>query len=108
MASSNAAAPVLMQTEHSVLSGNYHRNIDGISGAIQIFIRSPEAAKQLIADNGVDYVHFCQTSGVYVGFAEAFPDGFANALLSGNPPEFLEQIGPALEDGAVTIYKVKN
>ena len=108
VASSNAAAPVLMNTKHSVLSGNYHRNTAGISAAIQIFIRSSDEAEEIIRQNGVDYIHVCNTSAIYVDYASGFPDSLASRLLSDDVPEFAEQIGAKLEDGAVTLYRIKN
>lgn len=59
-ANSNGAGKILMHTDHHVLSGNYHRNWEGILTQIRIATSPPEAAYDLLKTHNVDYLHYCQ------------------------------------------------
>lgn len=102
---SNGGAEILFKTSHRALSGNYHRNIKGISAQIHLATSSPEKAYEIMKSSSVDYVHFCHPSPETHNLVKENNDGLYARLLRGDVPTYLT---PALtlEDGVVTIYKV--
>lgn len=105
-ATSNGGAPILMDTHHRALSGNYHRNIAGISQQIKISISDPSVSKALLREAGVDYLHFCRVTKEADILVEENEDGLFSALMNDSVPDYLVPATDALEDGAVSIYRV--
>ena len=102
---SNGGAEILFNTAHRSLSGNYHRNIEGIAAQIHLATSSPEKAYDIMTRAGVDYVHFCDPSPETQSLARENEAGLYAQLLRGNVPHYLS---PALvlEEGRVIIYTV--
>ena len=105
-ATSNGGAPILQYTNHRSISGNYHRNIAGITLQIKIATSQPADAKALLMDNGVDYVHYCRPTAETQNLIDENPSGLYGAIKDGNVPDYLMPVVPDLEDGAVSIYRV--
>ena len=103
---SNGGAEILFHTDHRSLSGNYHRNIKGISAQIHLASSAPERSSAIMREAGVDYVHFCKASPETDNLVKENEDGLYARLKRGEVPSFLT---PALEieDGNVVIYRVK-
>ena len=102
---SNGGAEILQYTAHRTLSGNYHRNIKGISAQIHLATSAPEKALKIIKEAGVDYVHFCKVSPETDNLVKENESGLYARLRRGEVPAFLTpQL--SLEDGGVIIYKV--
>ena len=57
LAHPNMAGNILNKTGHRALSGNYHRNWQGISVQIQVAISDPVKAGELLLENKIDYVY---------------------------------------------------
>lgn len=106
VATSNGTPSILMHTDHRVLSGNYHRNVEGISANIRIFTETPQISKEELSRVGADYLHVCRTTKESQVFAEHSPDGLMAALLEGNTPAYLVPVEGEIEAGAVTLYRV--
>ena len=106
LAGSNAGPDIIGQTPHHALNGNYHRNVAGIKASIDIFLAPAEEAKALLQTYKVDYLHFCRTTRETTVMVETAPDGLFGSLSRGIVPDYLVPIGPDLEDGAVTIYRI--
>ena len=104
LATSNGTSKFLLWTKHSALSGNYHRNIDGIQSNIRAFTAVPEEARGYLKKNQINYVHVCRTTQESVVLEEQNPDGLMGVLLEETPPDYLSVLSD-LEDGAVTIYR---
>lgn len=105
-ATSNATSPILKETEHSALSGNYHRNTKGIVINIHALTHEPERARIVMREHNVNYVHVCRTTEETRVFKNYNPDGLIARLVKREAPDFMEPIGEDLEDGAVTLYRV--
>ena len=105
-ATSNGGAPILQFTPHRALSGNYHRNIAGISAQIKIATSNPNDSVLILRQHNVDYVHFCRPSLETESLLNENPNGLYGMLQAGNVPHYLEAAVPDIEDGAVSIYRV--
>lgn len=103
---SNGTPHVLKNTAHKTLSGNYHRNADGILSNIRIFMQGGDKSLELITAHSVDYLHVCRTTTETSEYTENNEHGLLSRLIDRDVPIFLEPIGEDLEDGAVTLYKV--
>lgn len=108
LATSNGGPDIIDKTEHRALNGNYHRNVEGIKASIDIFISPPKKSGVLLKKYNVDYLHFCRTTRETTSLTDYSPDGLFASLANGDVPNYLGPIGPDLEDGSVTIYKVIN
>ncbi|MEM8797143.1 MAG: hypothetical protein AAGE61_16390 [Pseudomonadota bacterium] len=86
---------ILDQTEHRVLNGNYHRNVNGIEMAVRIFMSNPQSSPDLLREAGVTYLVVCPKGGQDSFLANRAPDGLAAGLLAGKSYSFLEPIEDA-------------
>ncbi len=102
---SNGGSEVLLKTQHRSLSGNYHRNIEGISAQIYLATSEPQKSYDIMTRAGVDYVHFCNASPETDSLARENETGLYARLLRGEVPAYLSPV-LVLEDGGVVIYKV--
>ena len=107
-ATPNGAAPILSQTHHSALSGNYHRNVEGIMANIRIFTSNPEAARDAILKSGVNCIHVCRGAEDSQALAAHNPDGLMARILGGNVPNYLTPLALGLDSENVIIYKVNS
>jgi len=106
VASANMTGPILVHTDHSAVSGNYHRNWEGISTEIKISIAAPDAAYSLLRAHKIDYLFYCQSPDVSL-YSEHNPEGLMAKISSGNIPNFLQPISePSLEDGEAILFEV--
>ncbi|MGJ8562048.1 MAG: hypothetical protein ACSHXY_00730 [Alphaproteobacteria bacterium] len=105
-ATSNGTSPILSETKHRALSGNYHRNTKGILANIHILTSTPDDALELISKNKVEYIYVCRTTEETNVFKNYKPDGLIAALYARQVPYYMKPIGEDLEGGAVTLYRV--
>ena len=106
LASSNDAGPILRHTDHRVISGNYHRNWQGIAAEITISLTPPDTAHAKLAQHQIDYLYYCET-----GSAKRLVQHDANGLLgqidAGEVPDYLQKISPQdLNAGHAMIFKI--
>lgn len=83
---------LLAQTKHSALAGAYHRNAGGNVAALTALLGAPEAARDILRANHVDYVAVCPDLEDMRLYANLRPDSLAAALLSGQTPAGLEPV----------------
>lgn len=103
-------AGVLVWTDHGVLAGPYHRDVDGTMTMIQALRAGPEAAREIIAASSADYVLVCAAAPetrFYARHAAAgvAPEDTLSSLLGrGVPPDWLTpvDIGPS----PLSLYRV--
>ena len=104
---SNGGARILLKTKHRALSGNYHRNIKGITAQIHLATSSPQKSYDIMANAGVEYVHFCNPSPETQNLAKENAEGLYVRLLEQDIPRYLMPV-LTLENGGVIIYKVND
>jgi hypothetical protein len=80
---------LLAHTRLGAIAAPYHRNVDGITAALDAFGGSEGAARAVAASRRADLVVVCTSDGGVRPAAEARPDGFSAALLSGSAPDWL-------------------
>jgi len=104
--SSNMTGPILIHTPHSVISGNYHRNWEGISAEIKMSIAAPDEAYNLLKTHKIDYFFYCEVPEMK-RFERYNPDGLIAQIAAGHDFDFLKPVSdPALENGRATLFKV--
>ncbi|MBO6900929.1 MAG: GtrA family protein [Rhizobiaceae bacterium] len=89
---SNLGAAVLANTDHRVLAGPYHRNVEGNLAALRALASPPEAARSMAAEFEIDLVAHCPGNDETRTLSEAFPSGLLAALSNGQPPDWLQPI----------------
>ena len=106
VASSNMTGSILIHTDHSAVSGNYHRNWQGISTEIKISTSAPEQALGLMRMHKIDYFLYCLSPDLPL-YSEYNSGGLLAEIGGGNIPNFLKPISdPALENGDVILFKI--
>jgi len=106
-ATSNGSASILQFTEHRALSGNYHRNVEGISTQIKIATSEADKAIDLLKKYNVNYVHFCYPSNESKNLINENEKGFYSDLKAGKVPSGLELAVPKIENAVeISIYRV--
>jgi hypothetical protein len=107
ISSSSTGAPmILMNTDHAVLSGNYHRNWQGIAAQIRIATSEPRVAYQTLDAQEIDYLLFCKWDWELRRAPETLPAGLLDSIDRGEVPSYLEPISDGLVGGDVKIFRV--
>ncbi|WP_020180927.1 hypothetical protein [Methylopila sp. M107] len=83
---------ILAHTPLSATSAPYHRDIDGLTAAVDAFGGTEEAARAVAISRGASLVVVCETDGDARSAAKRNPDGFAARLFSQDPPGWLTRI----------------
>ena len=106
-AGSNGAGDILNQTQHRTLSGNYHRNWDGILAQIYIATSPPDKAFALLSKHRVNYVHYCAGGSGTKTYVNGYENSLYANIKAGALPDYLEPVSDNLEDGNVKIFRIK-
>ena len=107
LAISNLGAPILLATGHRVMSGPYHRNVEGNLAALRALTGEPDTARTIIDDYGIELVVHCPGNSETKVLASEFPRGLLAAMEDGHVPAWLAPVGDAA-DGALRIFRVGN
>lgn len=92
----NSGPAILVNTGHSVVGGNYHRNGSAILDSIRFFSRSPQAAREIAERRGAVYVALCEPDPRTASGPP--PEGsMLEAILEDDLPAWLTRISPAGE-----------
>ncbi|RAK09870.1 hypothetical protein ATI53_106513 [Salipiger aestuarii] len=92
-APSNFGAQILLHSDHRTLSGPYHRNQSGMRRQLEITMAAtPEAAKALLVDTGIDYVVLCPDDPELATLHRHGFTGFGHLLETGERPDFLTRV----------------
>jgi len=103
-------AGVLLWTDHSVLSGPYHRNITGTMTAIDALRSSPERARAIVEASPADYVLVCEAAPETSFYARNGAEGIAadetlSAILGrGEHPDWLQPVD--LGASPLSLYRL--
>ncbi|MEQ8900108.1 MAG: hypothetical protein RID11_19635 [Roseovarius sp.] len=77
LASSNISAPILLLTDHEVLTGPYHRSEDAIIDGLRAFERGEAVLRETLARTDADYLLLCRDASY------GPPTSFATTLAQG-------------------------
>jgi hypothetical protein len=98
---------ILMRTPHSIFAAPYHRNVQGIERATDVYMGSPETARDKMLSMGAQYFLYCRGLNETSRYARLRPDGFAALLETGAMPDWLEPVGGSTEtDRTVRLYRI--
>jgi hypothetical protein len=89
LASADFGPILLNKTRHSVLQGNYHRNHEGISRAIDLLLSGEGESRELLVVNGIDYVVTCPADAETLLLSAHDPEGLAARLRQEEVPDYL-------------------
>ncbi|MEZ5953118.1 MAG: hypothetical protein R3C13_02315 [Hyphomonas sp.] len=104
----NMGSPILAETPHRALSGNYHRDAAGIAAAFDIFAAEPAEAHQKLEAVGASYVLFCAGTPENRILAKTRPDGLLARLDAGAAPGWLEPLGREEDPAGGRLYAVSS
>ena len=91
MAPVDLGPAILVETNHDVFAGPYHRNNDGLAALIKLMLAPLPAAQQMLSDRRVDYVVTCSPVPD-ANIIKLAPDGLEARLSRGQTPDFLERL----------------
>lgn len=83
---------LLHDSPHTVIASAHHRGESGMRFAIELFLGSPEAAREALVKRGTAYVALCPGSNEVARFRSAAPDGFLAQLDEGRAPGWLQAL----------------
>ena len=93
VAGSNNLGPLfLLTTGHRVLTGPYHRNVEGNLAWINSMIGTPEQARSILKSAKVTLLAICPTDPDEASFMDAAPKGFLQQLVSGKTFDWLQPV----------------
>jgi hypothetical protein len=105
LAISNLGAPILLATGHRVMSGPYHRNVEGNLAALRALTGEPDTARTIIDAYGIGFVAHCPGNSETKVLASEFPRGLIAALEDGNISDWLTPVADGGE-GTLRIFRV--
>lgn len=106
LAPRNLGAHLLLETHHSVLAANYHRNQHGLLLALDILNESESVAQRRAKDNKVRYLLHCPGLVDKRSDGKIAADALVNRINEGNLPSWLEPV--SLEQGSpLKLFRVR-
>jgi hypothetical protein len=106
VAGSNNLGPVyLLKTRHRVLSGPYHRNIEGNLAWINAMTGTPDEARAILEKAKVTILAICPTEADESSLTAEAPDGFLAQLISGKSFDWLRPVQDTM-DKPLKLWRV--
>lgn len=97
---------LLYMTRDTAVMASYHRNQKLMTEVLEAYIGDDARAERIVRANRVKYVVACASEPDLALYRTAAPDNFANQLVSGKVPSWLEPI-PGFERGSLRVYRVR-
>ena len=91
---------ILFRTDHAIITGGYHRAVDGIVAAIEAFDGTEADMRRIAERYGADYLVICPVWA----FDARRPPSFAQRLLKGGTAGWLQPV--ALDAGPLRVWRV--
>jgi len=106
LAVSNLGSPILAYTDHRVLAGPYHRNVEGNLLVLDAFTGQAAMARTVVRNQHIGLVALCRSDPEAGNLVDAAPNGFLAELLEGQLPAWLEPV-PGTAGQPLELYRVK-
>ncbi|MBO6724627.1 MAG: GtrA family protein [Rhizobiaceae bacterium] len=90
LAVSNLGASILVNSDHRVFAGPYHRNVEGNLAVLRAFTAEPETARPMLAELEVGIIAHCPGNDETQALAAAFPRSLLAEMRGGSAPEWLQ------------------
>jgi hypothetical protein len=100
------APEILARTRHDVVAASYHRNQGPMRAVIGGFTAPLVEAEAIVRGTGADYVLACSSEADVALYRTAARGNFANALVTGAAPEWLEPVA-GFSEGSLRLYRIK-
>ncbi|WP_340314215.1 hypothetical protein [Rhizorhabdus argentea] len=94
---------LLVMTPHSFAGSSHHRDPQAIRRVIDAFIGSPEAARRMMVQHGMDYVLIDPDGNEAMIYSRAAPQGLMSDLLKARAPAWLQPV--ALEGSRLRLWR---
>jgi hypothetical protein len=101
----DAGPDILAHSPHSIVMASYHRNQPRMRDVILAFSGSLEQARDVAVRTRAGYVVGCAAEADFALYRTAAPDNFANALVSGAVPGWLEPVS-GFDEGPLKVYRI--
>jgi hypothetical protein len=105
MAPVDLGPAILVETNHDVFAGPYHRNNDGLAALIKLMLAPLPTAKQILSDRRVDYIVTC-SAVPDANIIKLAPEGLEARLSRGQTPDFLERLNLDPND-KISVWRVR-
>ena len=96
---------IVGRSPHSVVAASYHRNQRPMRAVIAGLTGPVDEAEAIVRGTGANYVLACSSEADAALYRTAAPGNFANALVSGQVPEWLEPVA-GFDSGSLRVYRV--
>ena len=106
LAEPNLTSPILMNTSHRAMNGNYHRNGVGIDIAVRTFIGSPKEAKVMMENENMGLVIYCSDRSAYEIYANDSAGNFADQIIQDKLPSDFIKV-PEAGDDHVSVWRLR-
>ncbi|WP_245488514.1 hypothetical protein [Mesorhizobium sp. Pch-S] len=106
LAVSNLGSPILAYTNHRVLAGPYHRNIEGNLLVLDAFTGQAATAQAIVRNQHIGLVALCRSDPEAGNLVSVAPNGFLAELIKGQLPAWLEPV-PGTLGQPLELYRVK-
>ncbi len=104
LAISNLGAPILFNTGHRVLSGPYHRNVEGNLAALRALTARSEDARSIIDGNDVNLIAHCAGNSETKVLAAQFPQSLVADIENDQLPPWLDRLEVA---GPLQLFRLR-
>ena len=104
MTTMDAGPQILATTPHTIVAASYHRNQAPMRDTILAYSGSAEEAETILRDYAPAYLLACEADSDFALYRTADPDAFANLLVDGRAPEWLEPV-PGFAEGPLRVYR---
>ena len=109
LAGANFTPYLLLETHHSALNGNYHRNMDAIDASLSMLVSDQDEVAQKMRQWGVDYVLVCKGDRAAAAVVDYAPNGLLARLERGDVPVWLNPVaGVDAGDVQIRVYQLRN
>ena len=106
VAGSNNFGPLfLLQTAHRVISGPYHRNVEGNLAWINAMTGSPDEARTILQKAKVNILAICPAEADEASLSSEAPEGFLALLISGKSFDWLVPVQDTM-DKPLKLWRV--
>jgi hypothetical protein len=98
VAGSNDLGPLyLLMTDHRVLAGPYHRDVEGNLAWINAMTGTPQEAHSILANVKVRILAICPSEADEVSLSSEAPNGFLSQLIAGKSFDWLQPVQDTMD-----------
>jgi hypothetical protein len=98
VAGSNDLGPLyLLMTDHRVLAGPYHRDVEGNLAWINAMTGTPQEAHSILANVKVKILAICPSEADEVSLSSEAPNGFLSQLIAGKSFDWLQPVQDTMD-----------